>query len=62
MSLATQLEPAELEAIAAAEAAAQALRLAVQAYKKAGYGNVVTNPLYSALSQVEYSVGEVRAS
>lgn len=61
MSLATKREQVELEAIAAAAAAAQALRLTLQAYEKAGFGSQVTNPIQSALSQVEYSLSEVRS-
>jgi len=51
----------ELTAIYAAVTACQALAATLEAYKKAGFGNHVTNPIVSALSQVQYSLSEVRS-
>jgi len=53
----------ELEKIAleAAKAASDAVAKAISAYAAAGFGSHVTQPLYAALGNIDYSIHEVNS-
>lgn len=52
---------AEADAIHAAETAVKALERTVLAYQRAGFGSLALDPVQLALTEVEYSLREVRS-
>lgn len=52
---------AETDAIHAAETAVKALERTVLAYQRAGFGSLALDPVQLALTEVEYSLREVRS-
>jgi len=49
----------EKAAIQAAFAAYEAIQKAIDAYREAGFGSLVTEPLQGALADVSYSIKQV---
>ena len=58
---ASPLSFAETKANLAAAQAAAAIAQAIAAYRAAGYGSLVTQPLQEALAHVNHSIREVKS-